>query len=429
MSWKKTVLLGTVLFLVNLNRCQADGLRASSDKAKLIDPKTVEEKPMGKSLDAYSQLKFLFFGTSRTVGTMLNDPLSDAFPYLLSPNATNLAIAAGISKYPSHCAASMLKNHAEESFDVIVLEFPPHFWVYTFKLAERLRERFPNALIIFFDMWRPIEYTHVPSGNPIQKWAKEKGHNLMRPDFPQHFIDSTIAEEWDYPEIATVTQDQLDDAKQLTGPVEWVIVPRPTNAHVAMKLNAHHFVYDLNHYSKAGHQFVKSLISEKLHEINFRTTHDPTVRPWKHLDQCSSWFRTGATSMKHNMVMSKFSDKGKFALEPSSSQSGRENWIAIDAQDSAQPLELHVEFMTTAPDCLYQNVRLHLYGQSKLVECKSRPASFEIHVTETIHVGTVLPGVPSLLRIEPLVADDGSDDNKWPFRIVSILLLPTDAVL
>ena len=45
-------------------------------------------------------------------------------PFRFSPSATNLAINAGSSLYPSHCAASMLKDMSGD-YDVIVLEFQP----------------------------------------------------------------------------------------------------------------------------------------------------------------------------------------------------------------------------------------------------------------------------------------------------------------
>jgi hypothetical protein len=80
----------------------------------LLDPKTVTQK--GPPHEDYSELRFLFFGTSRTRGSgIINKPL---FPNIVSPTATNLAISASTSLYTSHCTASMLKE-TTGAFDVI----------------------------------------------------------------------------------------------------------------------------------------------------------------------------------------------------------------------------------------------------------------------------------------------------------------------
>ena len=111
----------------------------------LLDPKSVEEK--GKH--DYSDLKFLFLGTSRTYGALLQDRERTAFPYLLHTNATNLGIPSSSSFYPSDCVSSMLKDYGDEVFDLIVLEFiGPHIQK-TLKLVTRLNtqvSRYPVCL-------------------------------------------------------------------------------------------------------------------------------------------------------------------------------------------------------------------------------------------------------------------------------------------
>ena len=48
---------------------------------ELLDPKTVTQKGEGGPHDDYSQLRFLFFGTSRTHGARLSNP-KFTFPFL-----------------------------------------------------------------------------------------------------------------------------------------------------------------------------------------------------------------------------------------------------------------------------------------------------------------------------------------------------------
>jgi hypothetical protein len=43
-------------------------------------------------------------------------------------------------------------SYSDQSFDVIVLEFHDKYFFATIQLAKRLRQRFPNALILVLDV-------------------------------------------------------------------------------------------------------------------------------------------------------------------------------------------------------------------------------------------------------------------------------------
>jgi len=95
------------------------------------------------------------------------------FSYLMSPDSTNVAIPGGMSHYPARCCYTMLVGESE-IYDVIVLEWPPISFGTTFELAKRLRQRFPNAYIIILDIWALVQNNHIPTGQILQVWLKDK---------------------------------------------------------------------------------------------------------------------------------------------------------------------------------------------------------------------------------------------------------------
>jgi len=97
-----------------------------------------------------SSLRYLAFGTSKTYGARLGKPSDDAFPYLLSSEATNLALRATGPTYPNMCAQSMV---GDGMYDVIMIEYFTDAPEGAAQLAQRLRERFPDATIIFIVIW------------------------------------------------------------------------------------------------------------------------------------------------------------------------------------------------------------------------------------------------------------------------------------
>jgi hypothetical protein len=187
-----------------------------------LDPKTVSTKDEISNYGDYSDLKFLVFGTSRAYGKGLEDREHEAFPKLLSSrgdNTVNLGIPASSSAYVGTCLASTLEDSAatgsgaaDDAFDVIIMEYPnekKQMFPNTVKLAERLRKRFPDALIIFMELWIPLQYRHKESGLLPSAWANAQ-HKAAQGD------GST----------KSLTPDEvLDFVKKLTKPGDWEYPP------------------------------------------------------------------------------------------------------------------------------------------------------------------------------------------------------------
>jgi hypothetical protein len=118
-------------------------------------------------------IRFATFGTSIAWGSTLENREEDAFIFQLSPNARNFAIRATGSEYPAACLSSMI---GDEVFDVIVLEFSMRVKRSTIRLAKRLRQRFPDALIISLRNWTPVQMKSKMLHNKnLRKIASENG--------------------------------------------------------------------------------------------------------------------------------------------------------------------------------------------------------------------------------------------------------------
>jgi hypothetical protein len=114
----------------------------------------------------------------------------------------------------------------------------------------------------------------------------------------------------------------------------------------------------MNHVSPLGHVYVAEQIHEQMAAVNFRSTHDPTVAPWEHMDRCNQWLRMGTIDMslvtghKNDMVMNGFSASAKLALEVRSPDA----WFKVQntlGGRTGKPAYLTIEYMMTNPDCMY----------------------------------------------------------------------------
>lgn len=112
------------------------------------------------------KLRILTLGGSVTWGAEMEDR-KDAYPFRLQNEhghvVTNLAIRGTGAAYPAQCITSMLQEQEisdesssydpNEPFDVIIFEFSLNGLQGFELLIQRLRERFPDALFIYVDMF------------------------------------------------------------------------------------------------------------------------------------------------------------------------------------------------------------------------------------------------------------------------------------
>jgi len=192
-----------------------------------------------------SQIKYAAFGTSITWGSGTGDGTLEnrktfAYPWLLSPNATNFAIRAGGPAYAATCTSTIV---GEEPFDVIVVEHYVRAHEGLPTLARRLRERFPDALLIFLVNWHPQMIGRCGYGRcrwpeagdqGMFQWAKEhtnggrskiKSTNLNDPAVHKLFRENN--EKWSWQQFTDPLKRALvlDTAREVGAYVSTMLAP------------------------------------------------------------------------------------------------------------------------------------------------------------------------------------------------------------
>lgn len=141
-----------------------------------------------------SEIRFATFGTSFAWGSLLKNREEEAFTWLLSPNASNYAIPATGSEYPAKCLSSMI---GDKVFDVIVLEFAMRVNASTLALARRLRQRFPDALIINLKVWTPYTVKSRHREQDLREIGTDAGFSetmLHDENFHKYLKDNNIVD-------------------------------------------------------------------------------------------------------------------------------------------------------------------------------------------------------------------------------------------
>jgi len=213
------------------------------------------------------KLNVLTLGGSITWGAEIEDR-NDAYPFLLHKNekllVTNLAIRATGSYYPAQCISSMLRDAEEinSNFDIIIFEFSIN-GLHGFELLfKRLKERFPNALMIYIDLYS-IRNAAWDS-HDAQIVVKEGG------GFVYHFPNKgDPTEDFDFQTQFINTKDDVpEEVKNL-------------------------YAHDNHHLGVLGHTLVEQKIVELILNHGDFSTEPPPIGSWLGGDRCISWFEDG----------------------------------------------------------------------------------------------------------------------------------------
>ena len=123
-----------------------------------------------------SEIRYAAFGSSVTWGSSLDNREREAYIWRLSESdqdrGTNYAIRATGPNYVAACLSSMI---GEEEYDVIILEYYMHAQEGLLTLAKRVRERFPEAIIIMTRFWGPYMILNHNTDQNLVSWAHDKG--------------------------------------------------------------------------------------------------------------------------------------------------------------------------------------------------------------------------------------------------------------
>jgi len=385
----------------------------------VVDSKQLRRKLRNEPEVDISQLRYLTLGASATWGATLPDRTT-GYPYQLSPNVTNLAVRASGPNFPSICIESMVGD--ENIYDVIILEYLMPCFEGLDKLAIRIRQRFPDAIIILNMMWIPTLLTgkgingEDTSFNEI--WRK---HGFLRPITPEHI--STITSEMASLELNPNLISQIIAYHEK--------VKNAVNAHlfgieelrsgewnnkdwVASKLPLFH---DIVHFSQSGHDYVANGIKSLLQTLQPKPSNN--LGTFGEGDSCHMWYNSGEVDIDYNpkeqIKLNEFSHT-KFALE-----------IPFEGGDliinNPFPTERHlmITYMTTGPSFTkYPKAEIIVndaHDKAFLIDPLTTGYRFNVHVSETTSLFMIPPG-DNKVSIKPI--EQNNERIIFPFRVVAL---------
>lgn len=303
-----------------------------------------------------STIRYLSLGGPSTWGVGLENPEpmpngsggldvhEAAYPYRLSPDVHNAAQRIGGPTLSSLCAQSIVDD---QIYDVISIEFSHFYLSKDFPalalLAQRLRQRFPKALLVFVQLWSPSQYHDSNSGMNFADWRAQMLQNTVDGDVTEVAWDS---ETWQdhVSDYDWVLSSEAQEATKLLQEIvdeysgQLVHLGAPSDAEHGLRTANKWFLElatfdekdELNSQSSTpleiqytlssrGHMVVSSHLQSIVDQekILFKAPETRNeVGDWGSGDQCQLWYDTGTkiVQFSSNLELQEFVP-GKFALE------------------------------------------------------------------------------------------------------------------
>ena len=263
-----------IIYLYNVlfdqQRQLLESLNEEGGDGKEIVLAAMDDKPI-------DPLNILVLGGSVTWGAVIKDR-KKAYQFLLESEGHkvfDLAIRATGSAFPAQCIESMLKEKKayddDVTVDVILMEYSINGHDAFELLLLRLKERYPDALFIYIDLYSLI-------------------HGQM----------NTSAE-----------------AMKLTEDIGGIVYKFPRSERPEEKKEiATFFAGDHHHLSVLGHDLVKTNINHIIRKQGIVSK--PKLGSWLGGDKCSNWFQSGQMNLNYtgDAELIEFDvEKQKYALE------------------------------------------------------------------------------------------------------------------
>ena len=391
--------------------------------------------------DRIERFSVVAFGTSDTWGSGIleeltgENPAPYTYPCLLgASDVSNLAIRASGPGYPSVCLQSMMDRGqpSPQWYQVILLEFELRADEGLLLLAQRLRQRFPDAIMVFLDVWYPrMIRVQRPSFSDresvtIQAYQRHYGfRGLHDPDFWQHLRTRTANANLTFQHRTDLVQLQNEIRHRVNGYVWRLPYPSTTNSSMIGPNLAHMaplFSQDYKHLSKQGHEYVARGIRRLLRSIPNQYAPAATTRgEWQSHDACANWLLSGKCphTLVSGLAMNVFDRTAhKHGLQVLPNNRVGEMDIV---NPFSSPATLYLSYMSTGAPSKYPVVRISLVSEGTLsFELQPKVQRQPIHVAVTLRAFTLAPGTTSRLVIEPL------EKTEWPFRIVATSIITSD---
>jgi len=380
------------------------------------------------------EIRYASFGSSCTWGARLDNREEEAYAWKLSnldqERGKNHAIRGNGPAFPASCVSSMV---GEDEYDVIVLEFWMRAHEGLHVLARRLRERFPEAIIVMTKLWSPGNIFSDKHRMDVDSWAKLHGfpdrdfiHNL---DFHKAFSEEAQGED-DQWYISPRPNDKWELAAQEIGaytyklPGDIAHAGGPTGI---LAMGDKLLAKDSFHLSAAGHHDIYESVKNIVDRVGVPKRSD--TGKFSATDHCYNWIDSGkigeGMSYAPNIKLHMMPNTQKYVLEFESDFDGDGNWIDV-YNSNDEEMELSISYMCKGPPpSVYPEVEAIRENGEKFLISKETPrelANKDIHVSRVKNLGTIGPNSRARMTFKPL------ETTEWNFRIIQILIIPKDVL-
>jgi len=376
---------------------------------------------------ADEDIRYASFGTSMTWGATLEDRETEAYIKILSQEkGTNYGIRSSGPNYPAACTHSML---GKEEYDVIVIEFFATAFQGLMELVQRLRQRFPQAIIIIARFWDPTFLVNK-DGTDLRSWGRQHalGNEFIhKPEFREMFKETYEESEWKWSFLTThkwFVDVQEAAAKELGA----YILPMAWNQEAFgedgfISLGEKHLGPDSYHLSKYGHADLARRVKALVDRVGVPKD-ESTMGYFSSADYCLNWFQTGiigdGLAYSDNAVVEKMPNTEKYAM---SFEGEGESYIEM-TNPSEHIMTFFIAFMTTGPaPCKYPKTEATREDGTKFfLDPLATPwganPEQKVHVSRLLKVGEVQPHKTARVTFESLE----EEETERPFRLVQVVL-------
>jgi len=402
------------------------------DKSEVIIPLQNRKKD--------NEIRYASFGSSVTWGAALDDRENEAYAWRLSKfdkeRAKNYGLRATGPNYPASCISTMI---GEEVFDVIVLEYFCRGPEGLMTFASRIRERFPNAVIIMIKLWSPFQLRDYSKNINVGDFAFDVGFQndyIHDPNFREAIL-AYGADKFKY--------QYADPEDELTN--LFFTVAKKIGAHVVymplsdkadglggwLELGDKLLANDSFHLSSKGHEDIANQINSIVDRVG--TPKDTVLGKFNGIDHCYNWFESGVIGegleYSANGIIDKMKNTEKYVLSFYNENVNQEGivqgsgWIKI-SNLSESKMDFFLGYMTTGPSPSkyprVQVVRSSKFGSKYILEPESLGwGDKHVHIARIEYIGELNPGAKDeIITFKPL------EETEYPFRLVAVIITPTN---
>lgn len=312
-------------------------------------------------------------------------------------------------------------------FDVIILEFSPYSGPmlddFT-RLIKRLRERFPDATIIFLPMYMPLMDVQYKKRAIFDYILTQQIKTPKDPHF-EELIRDLEDSDLVFPPQSYALKEYFEAVRAQDGHVvEFPVFTGDVKQFILENLNyfgSDAKPWDFIHPSALGHMMIAATIRDKLVEIYSqpRPILSNGVGRWLGgQDRCISWFPNGNITseireLRHMEMVNFMESDGKWALEVGK-HGGTFNLLC-----PFDHCNVYISYMAKGPEREYPRVTVTINGMHPtLID----PLLGNFHLRQIAHVGTADHHGVVTVSVKPLREDENVLHG---FRLTGVIRTPT----